>query len=234
MEDIMLITTYYISSNENRNKEVQKCLIKNCDNKYIKKIYLLNDKIYNLSFLSKSYLNKIEQVIITTKENSNYILHYKDAFEFINKNLKNKTCILSNSDIYFDDTLSKITSKLINNNVYALLRYDEDEYGNKNIFMRHNEPRDDTQDCWIFKSPLKIDLSKINFSFRTLGCDSILAKHIYDTGIQISNPSLDIVTTHVHKTDYRTYNCDDRIHGVYCLLKPCHLNEYPNPTFMDY
>ena len=57
--------------------------------------------------------------------------------------------------------------------------------GEKEIFTRFDEPRNDSQDCWIFKSPLNIDLNKINFSFRTLGCDSIFAKHVYDTGIKI-------------------------------------------------
>ena len=76
--------------------------------------------------------------------------------------------------------------------------------------------------------------NKINFTFRTLGCDNIFAKYVYDIGLKISNPSYDIITTHVHNTEFRTYNCDNRIHGVYCLLKPCHLDEYPEPIFMDY
>jgi hypothetical protein len=227
---MILITTYYISTNDDRNNEIRKCLQKNVDNKNIKKIYLLNNTIFDLSFIKNN--NKIEQVIISL--NNDYILNYKDAIQFINNNLKNKICILANSDIYFDDTLSKINLKNIANNFFALLRYDEDINENKKIFTRFDEARDDSQDSWIFKSPLKIDLFKIDFSFRTLGCDSLFAKHVYDCGIKISNPAYDIVTTHVHNTEFRTYNCDNRIHGVYCLLKPCHLNEFPEPTFMDY
>jgi hypothetical protein len=227
---MFLITTYYISSNEDRNNEIKKCLEKNIENKYIQKIYLLNDKIYDLSFIKNN--SKIEQIIISLEKD--YILNYKDAINFINNNLKNKICILSNSDIYFDNSLSKINLKNISNNLFALLRYDEDIDGNKKIFTRFNEPRDDSQDSWIFKSPLKIDYSKIDFSFRTLGCDSLFAKYVYDSGIKISNPCYDIISTHVHNTDFRTYNCDNRIHGNYCLLKPCHLNEYPEPKFMDY
>ena len=229
---MILITTYYISDNEERNNEIRKCLIKNCENKYIEKIYLLNNKIFDLSFINNKNLNKIEQLIISIEDS--YILNYKDAIIFINNKLKNKICILSNSDIYFDDTLSKIKDKDIIGNFFALLRYDEDQNGNKHIFSRFNEPRNDSQDSWIFKSPLNISLSKIDFTFRTLGCDSLFAKYVYDSGLKVMNPSYDIITTHVHNTDYRTYNCDNRIHGQYCLVKPCHLNEYYEPTFMDY
>jgi hypothetical protein len=228
---MILITTYYTTNNEERNNEINQCLKNNFENIYIEKIYLLNNKMYNIDFIDNSN-NKIEQYIISLDED--YILKYSDSINFINKNVKNKICILSNSDIYFDNTLSKISNKVMNNNFFALLRYDETVNGKKEIFTRFNEPRNDSQDCWIFKSPLNIDLNKINFSFRTLGCDSLFAKYIFDTGINISNPCLDIVTIHLHKTEFRTYNCDNRIHGIYCLLNPCKLGEYPEPIFMNY
>jgi DNA (cytosine-5)-methyltransferase 1 len=49
---------------------------------------------------------KIEQVIITNEKN--YKLKYNDAINFINNNLDGSICILSNSDIYFDNSLYKI------------------------------------------------------------------------------------------------------------------------------
>jgi hypothetical protein len=225
-----LITTYYQTCNDERNNEINKCLKYNYLNKYISHIYLLNNQIYELDFIENN--SKIKQIIISN--DLNYKLKYNDAIDFINTNLNNKVCILSNSDIYFDNTLSKLNYKYFNNNLFALLRYDEDVYGNKKIFTRHNIPRDDSQDCWIFKSPLNVELNKINFSFGTLGCDNIFANIINDSGIKISNPSLDIITTHLHNTEYRTYNIDNRIYGKYCMLKPCHLNEYPKLIFIDY
>jgi len=227
---MILITTYYQTLNTHRNNEINKCLIYNFLNKNIKEIYLLNNKIYDLDFIEKN--NKIKQIIISN--DINYKLKYNDAIDFINKNLKDKICILSNSDIYFDNTLSKINHKNINDSLFALLRYDETKDGNKNIFTRHGVPRDDSQDCWIFKSPLNIDLEKINFSFGTLGCDNIIATIIHECGIKICNPCFDIISIHVHNTEFRTYNVDNRIHGKYGLLKPCYLGEYPEIVFMDY
>ena len=225
---MILITTYYKSKNEERQKEIDRCLKNNFENSYIEKIYLLNNELYDLNFKG----NKIIQIIISKEKD--YILKYKDAIQFINENLKNKICILSNSDIYFDETLSKINDKNIKDNFFALLRYDEQEDGSKKIFTRYDIPRDDSQDCWIFNSPLNIDLDKLNFSFRTLGCDSIFATIVHQSNINVSNPSYDIIITHLHKTEFRTYNVDDRIHGKYCLIKPCHLNEKYEVSFIEY
>ena len=229
---MILITTYYISDNKDRQKELDRCLIKNSENNYIEKIYLLNNEIFNLDFIFNQ--KKIEQVIITNEKN--YILKYNDAIKFINNNLEGSICILSNSDIYFDNSLSKICDKnrLNENNLFALLRYDEDKNGNKHIFKFFDEPRNDSQDSWIFKSPLKVNLDKINFSFGTLGCDSIFANVMHDSGLKVTNPCYDIITTHVHNTEYRTYSVDDRIHGKYCLVPPCYLKDNYEVKFMDY
>jgi hypothetical protein len=228
---MILITTFYETNNKARNNEIKKCLWKNYENKYIEKIYLLNNRIYDLTYIN-DFKKKIVQHIISNEEN--YKLKYNDSIDFINNNLKNKICILSNSDIYFDNSLSKINDEIIKDNFFSLLRYDEDINETKHIFKRNDLPRDDSQDCWIFKSPLNIDLNNINFSFGTLGCDSILCSQIYNSGIKISNPSFDIISTHIHSTEFRTYNVDNRIHGKYGLIKPCKLGEYPEVIFIDY
>jgi hypothetical protein len=167
---MILVSTYYKSDNSERQKELNKCLIKNTENKYIKKIYLLNDALYDLSFIDKEvYINKqipkdkVKQIIISNDKN--YKLKYDDCIKFINENLNDQICILSNSDIYFDNSLSKINNKIINNNLLALLRYDETIEGNRKIFKRNNYPRDDSQDCWIFRCPLNVNIDKLNFSF---------------------------------------------------------------------
>ena len=226
---MILISTYYKSNNEDRNNEIKECLIKNYQNNYINKIYLLNDTIYDLSFI-KDIKKKIIQIIIS--EEKNYKLKFSDSIKFINDHLSGEVCILSNSDIYFDNSLLKIDN--ITDTLFALLRYDQDINGKKNIFKLFDIPRDNSQDSWIFKSPLNIDLNKIDFSFGTLGCDSVFLYHVYNTGIKISNPSFDIITTHIHNSDYRTYNIDERIHGKYCLIEPSFLTDEPVIKIIDY
>jgi hypothetical protein len=228
---MILITTYYRLKNKERNEEIDKCLFYNYQNDYIEKIYLLNNEIYNIPFI-KDKKKKIIQYLIS--EDKDYKLKFNDAIKFINEKLNDRICILSNSDIYFDKSLSKINNKTIYNNCFSLLRYDEDNKGNKIIFSRYGESRDDSQDSWIFRSPLNIDLNKLNFSFGTLGSDSIFCTLIKESNINLSNPCFDIISTHVHKSDVRTYKIDDRIHGTYTLVKPCHLGEISEIKQINY
>jgi len=228
---MILITTFYIPKNEIREKEINRCLQKNCLNPHIQKIYLLNDKIYNLP-LNQELLKKVEQIVINS--DTNYKLRFDDAIHFINSNLQGSICILSNSDIYFDKTLGKIDNNTISNNIYALLRYDESEDGQLiELYSKEGNPRSDSQDCWIFKSPLKVDIKLLNFEFGTLGCDNVFANIIYNSGIYISNPCLEIRSIHVHSSNFRTYNDSTRLWGNYCKLPPCKLREMPPVFFTD-
>jgi hypothetical protein len=229
---LYLFTTYYISSNKERQAELEYCLKKNLENRYITKIYLLNNEIFNLDFINDTE-KKIVQVIIN--DSPNYKLKFSDAIHYINLNFYNEICILSNTDIYFDETIARINYENIKNKMFALLRYDLDEdYKTTKIFTEWGIPREDSQDSWAFVSPLEINYNDINFEFGTLGCDSVFAAKVHDTGIKVLNPSLDIVSVHVHGSNFRTYNVDNRIHGTYLMIEPCKLGEDSKIKTMEY
>jgi hypothetical protein len=223
-----LITSYYLCNDSDRQKEINTCLQKNVDNELIENIYLLNDKTYNLDFLTNN--SKIKQFEII----ENGKLLFKDAIEFINSYCYKDNVILSNSDIYFDNTLELLKNEDFNNKMFCLLRYNVLIDGTKDIFRHFGEPRSDSQDCWIFKSPLRINTNDLNFSFGTLGCDNMFASILHDHGYELYNPSYDIITYHLHNIEERNYTINDRIHGNYCLIKPHHLNEKSNIRFMEY
>ena len=226
---MILVSCYYTSSNIERQKELNDTLIYNVNNKYISQIILLNDQIYPLDFIKKNK-KKINQVVWYKEGN----LYFNKAIEYINDYLCGEIVILSNSDIYFDNTLELLTNKFTEKIVYCLLRYEILENGKKDIFRHFDEPRSDSQDSWIFKSPLEINLDDVNFSFGTLGCDNIFANVLYNNNYKLFNPSYDIITTHLHKTEERTYDGSTRIHGNYCLIKPDHLDKEADIRFMNY
>ncbi len=225
---MILITSYYEVENKERQKEINDCLIKNCKNKIISNIYLLNDKTYELNFIKNK--NKIKQFEII----KNGKLSFKDAIEFANSYCYKDIVILSNSDIYYDQTLSLINKSEIENKVLCLLRHNVKEDGTIDIFRHFDEPRSDSQDCWIFKSPLKINTNEIDFNFGTLGCDNIFASRLYDFGYELINPAYDIKIYHLHNIEERNYTINDRIHGNYCLIKPHHIDEKSDIRFMEY
>jgi hypothetical protein len=92
--DINFIYQYYISNNIDRNNEIKFVLNRNVNNKFINRIYLLNERIYTndeLGIISK----KIIQININSR------LKFSDVFSFINfDNIKGYN-IIANSDIFF-------------------------------------------------------------------------------------------------------------------------------------
>ena len=224
---MILVTSYYNASTKERQEEIKKCLINNNNNKNIEKIYLLNDDTYDLDFINDK--SKINQILIKNDKSN-----FKETIDFINKYLENETIILSNSDIYFNESLEKIKNYNLFNKVLCLLRYDINDNDEIEIFRHFGEPRCDSQDSWIFTSPLNIDIDKIDFNFGTPGCDNIFANELYNSKYELSNPSYDIITIHLHNSNEREDNEHQRIHGNYCLIYPDNLNKSPRIRFMEY
>jgi hypothetical protein len=207
-----LITSYYKINNEERQNEINKSLLYNLQNEYINKIYLLNSEIYNLDFVDNIYNSKIIQIVVNN--NNKDRLYYDYVIHFINNNILNEKCIISNSDIYFDNTLKYLENYNFNNKVIALTRYDNGKLLNGC----------DSQDSWIFISPLNIDISLCNFKFGIPGCDNIFAYIIKKCGYDIINPCKTIITHHLHNSLFRTYNYDDIIYGDYHIVHHEELN----------
>ena len=210
-----LITSYYNSHNDERQQELKECLTYNSQNDYIEKIYLLNDHIYDIDFIDNKYKTKIIQLVVNDKNKQK--LYYDCAIQFANNYLFGQLCILSNADIYFDNTLQLLENYNFKNIAFALSRYDNNVLYQE-IF---------SQDSWMFLSPLNVDISQLNFQFGVCGCDNRFARIIVDSGYYLINPSKTIKTHHLHNSNYRT--CEEpeseRIHGDYAYVFHTELNQ---------
>lgn len=202
-----LLIEYFRPSDYQRYSEYLTCIHENLDNELIDKIYIFISDDSKLNFNS----DKIE--IVKKEERPTY----KDLFEFCNKNLKNEICIVANSDIIFDDTLSEINKKVLKNSFFALTRWE--------IFCENDEwciaPFDNSasQDCWIFQSPIKVS-DDMDFLLGKPGCDNKIAKLISEKGYEMKNPGKKIITSHYHISGHRTYKESQRIKGPYLCLVP--------------
>jgi hypothetical protein len=96
-DPIFLFYQFFIHPNEDRYNEIKYCLLKNVQNEFVDKIYLLNERIYSDKELGVSS-DKIIQIVIHKR------LTYYDAFHFISKHIHGFCCLL-NADIWFDFTL---------------------------------------------------------------------------------------------------------------------------------
>jgi len=207
---MILIQEYFLSKNLERKKEIDEVLKENVSNENINKIYLLNENYETLPISS----SKIEQ-IITGKR-----LTFKKAFEFAN-NFPGEIIIICNNDISFtiperdnNNSFKKIKEILEDQNkIITLSRYEI-----INGSLDPNTVHDNSQDTWIFRTPIKIPKDS-NFFFGTLGCDCRIAKTLSDEGYTLVNPMGSIISIHHHKSGSRTYKKDYYINGEYMEVK---------------
>lgn len=201
----ILVTSYYESPNADRQKEIDECLRRNIQNPSIDRIYLLNGRIYSLSHLDP--YGKVVQILVPGMKSQRLYFNY--AIQWINDHLQGKHVILSNSDIYFDQTLLFVKPEHLDHSVFALTRYDN---GKIEQFW-------DSQDSWIFQSPLLVPMIDCMFSFGTLGCDNRLAHVIKEAGYRIRNPCFSIKSHHLHASNERTYDISTRLSPPYHLVE---------------
>lgn len=123
--------------------------------------------------------------------------------------------VFCNSDIYFKEIESLRGIK--ENECYALTRWDQK--GERLTFFN----RRDSQDSWIFKGAIKP--MNANFTAGMWGCDNRLAYEIMRVGYKITNPSLSIITVHLHEVDARNQERtpQNTVPQPYYLVDPCAL-----------
>jgi len=217
VDSINIFCQFFVHPNSERHNEIKTCLQNNVKNKYITKIYLLNEKIYTEEELGVSS-EKIIQIDIKKR------LKFQDVFEYINNNnIKGYNAII-NSDIFFKKSIKNLFKSdiHINKKMYALLRYEYD-------VSKPDEPaklfghRGDSQDTWIIHSNFSVGKkeSKIfNFEFGKPGCDNKMIYLMSVLGYKVINDPEYIKTFHIHTSNIRGYTSDDRVQKPYEILTP--------------
>ena len=199
------MTQYYIPKWNERELEINECLVNNLQNPLLDEIHLFVEKEYDFSWIQDNP-NYYKIKLIPTKER----LSYKQAFDYSNDLSSNDIIILANSDIYFDDTLSHINSVDLDNTFLGLTRHEikEEEL---ELYERPSV----SQDVWIWKPPLQIkdipenkDYFEDGIQLGIWGCDNRILKIVSDSGYNIRNIGKDIRCIHNHKNDLRTWSTD--------------------------
>jgi len=121
--------------------------------------------------------------------------------------------ILSNNDIWFDDSLKKLAWLVIG--PYDLLTLTRRE-ADGNLFKAEQA---DAQDSWIFigkPEPIK----NCTFPMGIPGCENRMAFLFFAKRYRVLNPSRLIRTHHEHASQQRGYQNANRIEGHYLLTRP--------------
>jgi len=200
---MVLFFPYFESQNPDRHEEILICLQENINNEYIKEIVVVLEKPTNNFYFSSSKLKFWELYSRPT---------YSDMFEYANKNYQGQTCIIANSDIYFNETLNHLVGYDLKNLFLCLTRYDLNPNGD--LKFMHPDYVMRSQDTWIFKSPVPnklIETSKFYLGINA--CDNNISRVASDSGLITTNPSLLIETIHLHNSNIRTYVRNEGIYG---------------------
>lgn len=206
---IILFTEYFKSTNADRNNEILECLKKNSESGLFAKIIVFCEK----KFIDG--IKSIENIEIIISDR----LTYKYAFEYANYNFKDGTVIVfANNDIYFDNSLLKINNVNMTSKCFALLRYEVLE---DNSIKIHG-PVSWSQDAWILQTPIKVP-DKSDFFFGYPGCDNAILYLLKNEGYIVTNPCYDIITYHLHLSQFRTWTQKQTIPGPYAYADPSKL-----------
>lgn len=212
---VILLTQFYEPKWEDRKKEIFECLENNLNNEHIDEVHLFIEKDFDFKkiFPENNNLNKIKKI------NQKGRLSFRDAFEYSNKNiLKNNIKILSNSDIYFNNTLKNIHNNLLEElHVLALSRHNINKKKRLQIEKYHPV----SQDSWAWKGNMEILKDDKHYNNDGIklgywGCDNYVASLFKRSGYTVSNPCKSIICTHLHKDkNMRVITNKDRYEGEY-------------------
>jgi hypothetical protein len=215
-DTINIFCQFFIHPNVERQLEITTCLKKNVKNKFISKIYLLNERIYTDEELDVSS-NKIIQIDVEKR------LQFKDVFEYIFVNDIKGYNIIINSDIFFKKNIQNLFKSdiHINKKMYALLRYEYNVLNPDKTYLFG--PRGDSQDTWIIHSNFNIGIKEckpFNFEFGKPGCDNKMTYLMSVLGYEIINDPTFIKSYHIHETNIRNYTNNDRMPPPYERVLP--------------
>lgn len=144
---------------------------------------------------------------------------YNDFFEAANTfGRDGDILVIANTDIYPEGGALRRCENITTDECYALARWDEKVNGTTVLF-----DRPDSQDIWVFRSPIKNTVNG-NFKVGIPGCDNRILHELKAGGYKVNNPSKSIRFIHRHNSNVHTYKVGvDSVPPPYSTLAPGHL-----------
>lgn len=204
-----LIINLYNEKSEARRQEYIICLEKNLAHACIDKIHVIYDTANDDSE------NKLLQYLLTKNITISAYqgrATYKYCFELANQLFPFKRIILSNADIYFNETLDMLSDYDLTNKFVSLTRWNVKNDDSLEIFKQYDRAgnfqklwSEASQDVWIFETPLR-RFSYADIQMGTMQCDSQIAYQAHMSGLHVINPCLSIQCCHLHNSNIRNYD----------------------------
>jgi len=181
----MILLTAFFPTTPERAEELEVCLKHNLAQPFFKNVVLLCEKGARPSITHEKLI---------TVDMPRRML-YGDFFQYANQFYPEKICVVSNTDVMYNDTLTKfiyLPKECWGNHLFAITRTNEDG-------RLQNEG---SQDTWVFKAPIK-QFDGWNLILGIVGCDSLLVQKAVESGLTASNPALSVQCSHLHRVAVR-------------------------------
>lgn len=209
---ITLFFPYYQCGDAARQAEIDFCLRKNAENAIIGKLFIIIDD----SCEPPVGTGKAEVIRVARRPT------YRDWVELTEEHCRSGVSLLSNSDIFFEDTVSMLPDLLAAPKTFLALTRWELLSGQ---LSKHPNPRW-SQDSWAIRADEKLPehhKQLLEFPMGVPRCDNKVAYLFAIQGWKLFNPVGLIKSIHVHETQMRTYDkkLDDRILGGVAYVHPC-------------
>lgn len=202
-----LIINYYTDKNKTRQDELNFCLKKNIENKLIDRVILIgfqHDLEKAINYITENlneYQYKVRIVVNDVRP------AYNHFFGVISGRYQHDINIISNTDIYFNETLQSAIDFDWGKEktCMALSRWDLNIKPQMpaGVLQHFNTP--DSQDAWIFKGEVPV-IEGATFTMGMAGCDNKIAYLLAHAGYNVINPSKTIQAIHYHVSKVRNYN----------------------------
>lgn len=192
---IYLSTPYFLASDRARQIELDLCVRKNIENAAVDRIFLFIDDGHLPPFAA-------DKIVIKPIEGR---LSYKRWLDFTASLDEEHVAILANTDIYFDESVSRFDEILARRNRFVALSR-VDLAGGK--IAPHPNPQW-SQDVWAInsRSTITTELRKAaDFGLGVPRCDNKIAYEFVVHGFDVVNPFPTIRAIHVHESNVRGYH----------------------------
>lgn len=180
------ITTFYNSKNPERARELEDSIRENAESGLFEKFIVLvgGDTQLEMPGVEVVRIEGMDKCPFSTMVN------------YCNEHFSGEICFISNTDITFDSSISKIESCDLNQKMLAISRKEKDGkvYVNPTV----------SQDVWVFRAPLRAAISE-DVVMGVLGCDNVFCGEVRAAGYKVVNCYKDINCWHNHHSLVREY-----------------------------
>jgi len=212
---MILLVGFYIDANIARTEEFLECVRRNASNEYIERIdVFLEDPVSPADAQARFPALASRKVHLVAHGSR---LTYSHLLDYANRHLPGAGVIISNADIFFDETLALLDEEPLAGRMLCLSRWDQATDG---TFRHFDHP--ESQDAWVFEPP--VPSVAADFCLGKPGCDNRLAYEAERAGLMVLNPSRSVRARHLHNTAIRHYTERERLNGPTRLVPASYLN----------